>query len=74
MAASASDYSRKIVHAHIYRIDRISARLQTRGALKPCAVTALIREQVVTRLPTSPDELATIQDAFNLWSEQSGKT
>jgi len=36
-------------------------------------VTALIREQVVTRMPVHSDELAAVQDAFNLWSEQSGR-
>lgn len=36
-------------------------------------VTALVREQVVTRTPRSTAELATVQTAFNLWSDQSGR-
>lgn len=36
-------------------------------------VTALIRERVVDRQPRSRADLATVQEAFNAWREQSGR-
>jgi 3-methyladenine DNA glycosylase Tag len=36
-------------------------------------VAALIREKIVARAPTAKRDFAAIQDAFNQWSEQSGR-
>lgn len=40
--------------------------------LTPDVIRALIREQVIVRPPSGKGDLATIQLAFNVWSEQSG--
>jgi 3-methyladenine DNA glycosylase Tag len=39
----------------------------------PDMVAALMREKVLTRAPSGKRDLATIQNAFNQWSQESGR-
>jgi hypothetical protein len=42
--------------------------------LSPDVVARLIAEGVVTRVPTARRDMAAVQDAFNTWAAQSGRS
>jgi len=41
--------------------------------LSPDVTKALIRENIVSKAPTSKADMKTVQNAFNTWTEQSGR-
>jgi len=40
--------------------------------LSPDVIKALVREKVVSKVPTSKGDMKAVQDAFNAWTKESG--